>query len=1151
MADTPRLIVRLFGAAEMTFDGEPWSVWIPPRCYLLLALVALREGAPTSRATLAAALWPDELDTDARTNLRRHLHELQRAFPPIDGVEWLLCEGKNVRWNDAAPGLIDARAFPRFCVDPKRAAEAAALYRGDLLEGVFDESILAERERLASLYRELLLRLVRDARESCEHARAVAYARMLLDADEFREDALREWMMATYQSGDREGALAAYDDFAVRLQSEFATLPTAETNALRDAIRSDLPLPDEAEQRFERELSEPARRAWNHPLVGRDDDLTRLRQIWTRAARGSGGTAFVSGEAGIGKSRLSAELAAIAREQGAHVLRGTTSDPESAPYQAILEALRGVTAHVLQVPPNTPWLAVLARVLPEIRSANPTIAPDEEPSGKRAAERLFDAIASAVAYLSRVRPLCIVLEDLHWAGPATIQLVEVLARRIGALPVMLLVTYRSEESRSGHPLRALRASLVRERRAAALPLERLAAEDVARIVESVAKRTSERELDGRIALLSEGNPLFVAQLLESYRETGALPDEASALRSAGDAIALRVARLDPHLRSVAQAAAAAGQPFGPAVIAEIGGWSESAVLDAFGELMDRSLLREAGDAPTYAFTHALVGAAFYRELTPEIRTERHRRIAEILERTDGEDPAALGAIARHWERGGRSREAAAAYVRAARAAGAVFAREEAAAAALRAYELSDDDRTRFDAMSVAAPMWSGTANLQRWRADVERVESSAAALGDEERFAAMRLRERYACQIVDFEMTARVLDDLDALAERTGATRHRAYAQYARGYFDMQRGELEGARRGLRAALESALLLGDPEEIARAREELIGVLLRSGDEDGANAEFEALRQLVANSPVSRTRRMSLTGLETTFASVAEDAPRLSAAALKLLDIATELGDTYNIAKANMLLSQCSGLEFDLRGLRERHDTAFKMFVEMGELRAASISSINHATMELRAGRSDIALLVLDEDLPLFDRLGAPDVFALRLTNRAEALLLAEKHDEALSAARQAHAATLAGSEPRHVDETQTILGAAEGRCGNDDVAVAALSAAIASSRTNGMPQQTAYAIAWLIEICCSAGRGDDAAAYVDELEKVFSSDREVMGHPTFICWALARAARSPKERKRWRETGAEIHRERLARLENPADASAFTGLFFNRGLLGA
>jgi hypothetical protein len=228
--------------------------------------------------------------------------------------------------------------------------------------------------------------------------------------------------------------------------------------------------------------------------------------------------------------------------------------------------------------------------------------------------------------------------------------------------------------------------------------------------------------------------------------------------------------------------------------------------------------------------------------------------------------------------------------------------------------------------------------------------------------------------------------------------------------------------------------------------------------------------VVTGNAVSGARHMSLIALETTFASVAEDAPRLEAAALRLLDRATAMGDSYNVARAHMLLSQSGGLRFDVRALREHRQKAFDLFVEMGDLRAGSVSSINHASLELRIGRNDVVLRVLDEDTPVFERLGAPDILALRLASRAEALLLSEAHDEAMPVAREAYRLMLEVSEPRYVDETLTVAGAAEGCCGNYDAAIAALSEAIASSREHGIPQQTAYAIAWLIEICCRAGR---------------------------------------------------------------------------------
>jgi DNA-binding SARP family transcriptional activator len=1143
-----RLEVRLFGAATLVFDGVPWTAWMPPRCLLLLALIAARcEDSPT-RASLAATLWPDEIDSDARTNLRRHLHELARGLPQIDGVEWIVYEGKNLRWNDDAPAWIDVRAFQRLQSDSESATLAAALYRGALLDGVFDEAIVAERERLAAMHRELLVRLVRAARHSRDVPAAIARARELLDADEWREDALREWMSASYQSGNRDGALQAYDEFSKRLHSEFAAAPTPETIALRDAIRSDLPLPDAAEERYEDALSEPARRAWNLPFVGRDDDLTRLRSIWTRAARGNGGTAFVSGEAGIGKSRLASELAAIAREQGAYVLRGVAPDPETTPYQAVLDALRGSLAHLLAAQAGTPWLAALARVLPEIREANADVPLLEERTDKRASEGLFDAVASAIAHLARMRPLCIVLEDLHWAGPATIDLVESLARRVGSLPVMLLVTYRSENSTGAHPLRALRATLVRERRAAALPLERLRAADVGKIVETVAKRAAERELDDRIARLSEGNPLFVAQLLEGYRETGALPDEASALHSVGDAIAVRIERIDPEIRSIAQAAATVGQPFRSEVVAEIGGWSAGDVLDALGALMDRSLVSEAGEGPGYAFTHALIGAAFYNAVDADVRAGRHVRVAGILERSRHDDRAALGAIARHWELGGRIPEAATAYVRAANGAASIYAREEAATAAQHAYDLTSDARTRFDAMYVSATVRSSTVDVIRWRTDIERLEIEAASLDDEARFTAMRMRERYACQVVDFEMHERSVNDLDAFAAASSEARHRAYAGYARGYYNMQRGNLEGARASLERGLEAALVADDAEEIARTREEFIVALMRCAEWDEARRQFELQKELTAHRSVSGVRRLAMLGLETTFAAIAEDGPRLERGARELLEASTRLGDSYNIAKAHMLLTQSTGLRFDLGAMREHRRIATELFDRIGELRASAIMSVNYAGSEVHAGRGDLGLRALHEAGPAFERLGTSDILGIVENCRAEAFLLADAYAEALTAARLAFEVTTATGEPRHVCEAQTSLGAAEGRNGNVDAAIAHLLEAIANSRVNESPQQTAYAIAWLIEICCDVEKRAVAEPFVEELHHLVTDRRGIIGFPTFVCYALARMAQSDAGKERWSALGREILQQVLARLTDPADAGAYKRLFFNRGL---
>ena len=657
IAHVHRLSIGLFGKPAFEFDGKPWKWAAPPRCLPLLGLLTRSGAGMLSRASLAAMLWPEELDSEARTNLRRHLYRMSHALPVVEGVDWIAGDNLTVGWDATSPAGIDVRIFEEH-IAAGRLREAAALYRGEFLEGYYEDFVLAERERLRAMATELLIALAHESRAERDFSGAAAYAQRLLDIDEWREDALREWMIAKYESSERSAAIAAYERFARRLREEFSADPATETTALRDAIRSDAPMPNEPAQVFERGLSEAAHRGWKLPLVGRDDELERLRAAWSRAARGNGSVAFLSGEAGIGKSRLAAELVQLVRDQGGHALVGVTSNPEGEPYQAVLVALRAALSLVAHARVDATWLTSLAHVLPEIRGLREGLGSEELPPD-RARERLFEAIARVLEQLGRMRPLCIVLEDLHWAGPATLEIVGALARRIGSLPVLLVVTYRSEESKAGDPLRKLRTALVGERRAIAAPLERLQPLEVERVVRSVVgEEDAPATLGDGIARLSEGNPLFVVQLVEGYLETGKVPDESSALGSVGDAISARAKRLHAGVRSVAEVAATVGMSFRADLVADAGGWDENAVLDAIGELMDRALVRESGGELEYVFTHALVAATFYRDSPQELRSARHRRIAALLDRNRTGAPAADGSMAIHWRLAGEPERAA-------------------------------------------------------------------------------------------------------------------------------------------------------------------------------------------------------------------------------------------------------------------------------------------------------------------------------------------------------------------------------------------------------------------------------------------------------------------------------------------------------------
>lgn len=229
--------MRLLGTAHFRHGGEPWRFSAPPRALPLLALLSLAR-APVPRATIAAQLWPDELEADARANVRRHLHHLRRALPPSE-TPWIDESGGHLVWHAEADVAIDLARFERLVADPETAAEAVAAYGGDLLEGYDDDEWLTvERERLRSTYLEALLELAVRARRARDFAAAIAFAERLLSYDDLREDALRELIAARYAASDRGGALAVYERFAARLGEALHVEPMAETIAMAEAIRA-------------------------------------------------------------------------------------------------------------------------------------------------------------------------------------------------------------------------------------------------------------------------------------------------------------------------------------------------------------------------------------------------------------------------------------------------------------------------------------------------------------------------------------------------------------------------------------------------------------------------------------------------------------------------------------------------------------------------------------------------------------------------------------------------------------------------------------------------------------------------------------------------------------------------------------------------
>ena len=305
------LEIRLLGAPEFAYEGKSFRLHGPPRSVTLLAWIVMHRRAPLARDGIAFAFWPDVDEDEARANLRRHLYALTKALPKrLQDEPWIVADKKTLGWNPAAPVRFDVDELER-CAGEGDVDAAAALYRGQLLDGFDEDWIEPERERLQNTVETLLLRALERERDG-DPARAIAYAERLLRVDPWREDAVRSLIELRHQSGDRAGALHTYRTFAERLRAELDVPPMPETTSLYEAIaRGELESAPRVSRGRERaaEVMPATLPAPVSPLVGRDAARAEIAAMLASAR-----VVTLVGTGGVGKTRLAIDVAWQARE---------------------------------------------------------------------------------------------------------------------------------------------------------------------------------------------------------------------------------------------------------------------------------------------------------------------------------------------------------------------------------------------------------------------------------------------------------------------------------------------------------------------------------------------------------------------------------------------------------------------------------------------------------------------------------------------------------------------------------------------------------------------------------------------------------------------------------------------------------------------
>lgn len=742
-----------------TSEGNPLDLG-SPTTRSLFAYLILHRAQPTDRRRLAFYFWPRGTESAARRNLRQYLHRIRRCLEPFDPQgEWLKSDGNSVQFNPKSQIWLDVDQF-RHYTRPEASLDelqsGVSLYQGDLLEDLYEDWCQDERQGLRQFYLEALERLSQGMQTEGKLDAAILYTQNWVNAESLDERAHRRLLTLYTLNGDRNRAIQHYQALSEMLAQELDTDPLPETRALFEAIQAGSLLTTSTRSGMGKvqpllphlpPAPKPAseKRA-DIPIVGRQEELARLQEALQSARQGQGGFVLITGESGIGKTRLIQEY--LAQNQGIPSLQSVCHELEAmssfAPLRSTLQqAMEIIPESALQ--PAPAWLPGVIHLLPGLADRFPLISPwsSAAEEGPHLADAFSDLILSLLTLLDS-QPLQIILDDLHWSDGPTCHFLAHLAQHAAYSRLLIIGLCRIEDLPQER-LRILR-SLERNNLLQQIPLHRLTPEETAALA---AQLLPQKELDAlfirRLYQETEGNPFFIIEIVRAMLESGRaanLPLEAGGLRGS-PSLPLSIqwvieARLD-HLSTSSQellaTAAAIGRAFTFSLLEEISQNPAEDIIRDIEEWSQRGLVRE--DAYGYDFTHDKIRQVAYAALSRARRQYIHRRIAGALENSIPAVEAAT--LAHHYARSDQPLKALPFLTRAGEQALRARSYHEARQFGQQAVSLLGrmpgprQRSERIDLSLQLAQAYAFSGDLGRAQEILSETEHMALGLGDEKR----------------------------------------------------------------------------------------------------------------------------------------------------------------------------------------------------------------------------------------------------------------------------------------------------------------------------------------------------------------------------------------------------------------------------------
>ena len=668
------LRAQFLGGFLLESNQTPLTGLDQPRYQRLLAFLLLHRHTPLSRQRIAFLFWPDSTDAQARTNLRNLFYRLRRAWPEMD--RWVETIGAELRWLAADAIQLDVEQFEQALTAAGETEDrgrqepllrrAIDLYRGDLLPDIYDDWALQERERLRNLFTQALEQFAWLLEEDRRYAAAIECCQQLLRHEPLQESVYRDLMRLYAASDDRAAALRIYHTCATSLQRELGVEPSRQTQEAYERLLN-----------FDAGVHQQTPVTHALPLVGRQRESRQMYASWQEVIRGRSRLLLISGEAGIGKTRLAEELVERVRRQGHATATARSYAAEGGlAYAPVAEWLRSQALHSALEEVDDIWLVEAARLLPEILQRRPGLPQPGPLQEDWQRQRFFEGLARLLA--AAPQPLLLLLDDMQWADGATLEWLHFLLR--SPLPLRLLVvgTVRRETLDAGHPLAQLTRHLQMASSLSEVELGVLSAGDTARLADSVAVTALSAAAQARLYQMSEGHPLYLVETVRAQEgdwgsNTGEpapqpVPDPRSPLPTPQyplsalppkirAVIGARLGQLSPPARQLAGLAAVVGQAFPFALLDAASNRGDDELVQALDELWQRGIVAEQGE-DAYDFRHGYIREVAYSELSRARQRLLHRRVAAALESLFPAELDAMGGrIGAHYEAGGEPAQA--------------------------------------------------------------------------------------------------------------------------------------------------------------------------------------------------------------------------------------------------------------------------------------------------------------------------------------------------------------------------------------------------------------------------------------------------------------------------------------------------------------